>query len=227
MQLNNISIQWGTRTVLASANMRQVYDLAVKNGCTLSWSQWSGGPMNNGNAASATPAYGTANAQYGTTGSIVALDCLDLGLSDLDAPGKVQNLMFQVTSTWTNICSVSLNPTLYIVTVSQGLFSLHGGQASCLIGVLSPDDILRSHSQTAVEMISYAEVRRINGGNFLSDIKLNLEHLLKKHKHHGHAGGAEGGIHSHVAHVHEHKRAGAATGGAPVRRRTLKRRMAR
>lgn len=181
MQINSVSIQWGNRNgVLASADQRQLYDLACKNGFMGSWAAWSGQRLNKPALASA--GFGTPAQQYAGLGSILALDTLDLGLSALDAPGKLAQLMLQVQVNYTNVSNANIQPTMYVVAVSQGLFTLYNGQASALIGVLTSEDILRSHKQTGHEMISYAEVRRINGGNFLSDIKDKLMSVWKKIK---------------------------------------------
>jgi len=179
LQINSLSIQWGNRNgVLASADQRQLYDLAVKNGCMLTYSAWSGLKQNKPALASA--GFGTAAQQYSGCGSIVALDPIDLGLSELDAPGKLAQLMLQVQVQYTNVADAAISPTLYVVVVSQGLFTIYNGQASALIGVLTSEDILKSHNQSGKHFISYADVRRINGGNFLSDVKDKLTSIWKK-----------------------------------------------
>lgn len=179
LKIESISVQWGNRNgVLASANQRQLFDLAVKNGCQLSWAAWSGLGMSRPVLASA--GFGTTAEQYAGTGSILALDPIDLGLDALDAPGKLAQLMIQMQVNVRNVSSNPITPSLYIVVVSQGLFSIYQGQASSLIGVLTSEDILECHRQTARELITYADVRRLNGGNFLSNIKDKLVNLWHK-----------------------------------------------
>lgn len=184
LQINSMSIQWGNRNgVLASANPRQLFDLACKNGFQGSWAAWSGLKLNKAAlAAAGGVGFGSAAEQYAGLGSIVALDCLDLGLSELDAPGKLAQLMLQVQVNYTNVSDASITPTLYVVCISQGLFTLYNGQASALIGVLTSEDIVKSHEQTGRAMISYAEVRHINGGNFLSDVRDKLRAIWHKLK---------------------------------------------
>jgi Sputnik virophage major capsid protein 1st domain/Major capsid protein V20 C-terminal domain len=176
--INSISIQWGNKNgVLASASQQQLYDLAVKNGFQGSWSAWSGLKLNAPALAAAANGFGTANHQYSGLGSIIALDTLDLGLDELDAPGKLKQLMIQLTVNYTNVSAASMTPTLYFVAISQGIFTLNNGQAYANIGILTSDDILNSRKQTGHMMLSYAEVRRINGGNFLSSIKSGLSNV--------------------------------------------------
>lgn len=174
-KINSVSVQWGNKNgVLASASPQQLYDLSCKNGCQMSWAAWSGAKMNNGALAGAASGFGFAANQYSGTGSVLALDPLDLGLDALDAPGKIKQLMVQVTVNYTNVSSDSITPTLYFVAVSQGVFTIYNGQASALVGVLTSDDILNARKQTGKLMLSYAEIRRVNGGNFLSNIKSGL-----------------------------------------------------
>ena len=171
--IKNLSIQWGNRNgVLASASQQQLFDLACKNGCQMSWQAWSGQGLNKPALASA--GFGTPAEQYAGTGSIIALDTLDLGLGSLDAPGKIEQLMIQVRVDFQNVSSEPMDPTLYFVSVSQGVFTIYNGQASANIGVLTSQDILDAQQQTGALNLSYAEVRRINGGNFLSSLKSGL-----------------------------------------------------
>lgn len=181
LSMENISIQFGNRSgVLASASKQQLYDLSVKNGCNMSWAAWSGSAMNK--PALASSGFGQPSQQYAGTGSVLALDMLDIGLEALDAPGKLAQLMLQMNVTFKNVSSQTVTPTLYVVSVSQGLFSIFNGQCSALIGVLTSNDILESHRQTGHAMITYEEVRHINGGNFLTDLKdklVNVWHRIQ------------------------------------------------
>ena len=174
--INNVSIQWGNKSgTLSSASQEQLYDLSVKNGCAMSWAAWSGNKLNR---APVVPGdFGKVSEQYSGTGSVLALDTLDLGLDSLDAPGKIKQLMVQVTVNYTNVAKTPVRPTLYFVAVSQGVFTIYNGQASALVGVLTSADILYSAKQTEHLNISYADLRHVNGGNFLSSLKSGLSNV--------------------------------------------------
>lgn len=177
-RIESISLQWGNRSgLLASASTQQLYDIAVRAGCCLSYSDWAALPMAKSVAASG---FG-ASSIYGT-GSILAIDPIDLGLDSIDAPGKLQQTSLYVSVNARNVSGVTMNMQLYVVAVSQGIFTLFNGQASSLIGVLNSNDVLNSHEQSAGRLISYAEARRTYGGNFLSDLKADLHGLMKKKK---------------------------------------------
>jgi hypothetical protein len=159
--INNISIQLGSRSgLLASCSQVQLYEMSVRNGCSLSYTQWTGGPVY-------SPA--TYATQYGTVGSIIALNpSLDLGLGSLESDGKNAQVTFQV-----NVSMASLTPglsalTLYIVCVNEGIFSIFNAQCSAQIGVLTSEDILNAKQQPG---INYETIKSVGSGDFLTGIK--------------------------------------------------------
>jgi len=177
-RIEKVNIQWGNRSgLLASASIQQLYDISVRAGCCLSYNDWAAVPMAK-NLTSST--FGGTHV-YGT-GSVLAIDPIDLGLDSIDAPGKLQKTSLYVSCDIRNMGAATQAMELYVVAVSQGIFTLFNGQASSLIGVLNSNDVLNAHEQTAGRMVSYADARRMYGGNFLSDIKADLQGLLKKKK---------------------------------------------
>ncbi len=160
--IENISVQFMNKNgLLASANKRQLYEMSAKNHCALSWTQWSGGPV-----------YldGSFGSQIGTVGSILSIEfATDIGLDSLDAPGKLGQYMLQVNVTGKNISNRSITPSLYIIVVAEGTFTIEGlGKASTNIGVISSEDILNAQQSP---FVNYKDVENINGGNFLSGVK--------------------------------------------------------
>lgn len=178
--IKSVNLQWGNRSgLLASASIQQLYDISVRAGCCLSYNDWAGVPL----AKAASPSdYGSAGNQVYGSGSVLAIDPIDLGLDAIDAPGKLQKTSLYCSVQAINRAETSLSMELYVVAVSQGIFTLFNGQASSLIGVLNSNDVLNSHEQTSGQMLSYSDARRMYGGNFLSDIKSDLRSLAKKKK---------------------------------------------
>lgn len=177
--IENISIQFQNKNgLLASASKQQLYEMSVKNHCNMSWTQWSGGPVVN----SALP-FGTVGNHYGTIGSILCIEfASDIGLDSIEAPGKLGQYMLQVQiPAATNISNRTITPTLYIVVVSEGSFTIEGlGKASTNIGVISSKDILDAKQSP---FVNYRDVQEVNGGNFLSGLKdfgRKLLPILKK-----------------------------------------------
>jgi len=174
-----LTLQWGNRSgLLASASKQQLYDICVRAGCTLSYADWSGVAQQSAIVAAAGQL--TASTVFYGTGSVIAIDPIDLGLDSISAPGKLDQITLQVSATWENPSKVTSNCTMYVVAVSAGIFTLFNGQASCLIGVLNSTDILNSHAQSESKMLNYFDTKEIYGGGFLNDLKSNLRHLRSK-----------------------------------------------
>lgn len=159
--IENLSLQFMNKNgLLASASKGQLYEMAVKNHCNMSWTEWSGGPTQ-------LPDF---SASYGTIGGIVALEfATDIGLDPRDAPGKLAQATLQVELTVKNVSGRSINPSLYIIVISEGSFTIEGlGKSSTNIGVLSSEDILTAETRPG---ITYADVEAVTGGNFFSGLK--------------------------------------------------------
>ena len=135
-----------------------------KNGCSLSWTQWSGGPVQK----TGSLALGQT---FGTVGSVLCINMAeDIGLGSLLAPGKIEHNTLQITVNIRNTGSTSKNITLYVVVVNEGVFNIGPGvgQACGQIGVLSSQDILDCNSKP---FLNYQDIKEVNGGDFLSGIK--------------------------------------------------------
>jgi hypothetical protein len=168
--IENISIQFQNKNgLLASASKHQLYEMSVKNHCDLSWNQWSGGPV--------FPT-GSFASQFGTVGSILCVEfATDIGLDSLEAPGKLGQYMLQLNVNAQNIANRSIQPTLYVVVVSEGTFTIEGlGRASTNIGVISSEDILMAQQKPG---INYADIESVNGGNFLSGLANFGKNIVK------------------------------------------------
>ncbi len=180
LRLKSVNIQWGNRSgLLASASREQLYDLSVRAGCTMSWADWSGDAIAGG-PAGATFGTKANDCNYRGSGSILAIDPVDLGLDSIDAPGKLESITLQINAIFQNISLAAITPVLYVVAVSAGVFTLYNSQASSLIGILNSNDILNSHAQAGTKMLSYNDARQLYGGGFLSDLKHDLSHMRKK-----------------------------------------------
>lgn len=160
-QINGMSIQFQNKNgLLASASMQQLYEMSLKNHCKLNWSQWSGGPVYTEDF----------NTRVGLVGSVACIEfATDIGLDSLQAPGVLSQSMLQISVDATNISGRDITPTLYIVCIMEGTFTIQGlGQASTNIGVITAKDVLDCQQNPHV---SYADVENVNGGDFWSGLK--------------------------------------------------------
>jgi hypothetical protein len=159
--VNPLTLTWNNNQFLSQANIADLYNIAVKNGCNMSYSQFTK-----------------------FTGSVLALDFgTDIGLYSNQAAGTIGNYQLSLTAQFKNTSNRTINDySLYVVVVYEGVFNVNDGNCSHMIGVLSPDDVLNAE---ALPMGSYKESQDVYGGSFFGSLK-NLftkgHHYLKKHK---------------------------------------------
>jgi len=149
--------------ILSTATARNLYKLSLKNGCNLSWTQWSGGPTN-------IMAGGT-NTLVGTVGSILALEFgTDIALPETVAAGVQGTFQFKCNVTVKNVNQTDTitSPTLKIVTIDEGLVTIEGNKCIKQIAPLSIDDVLRSKQSPTVD---YNDLMDAYGGNFMTGLK--------------------------------------------------------
>lgn len=159
---------------LSSATPQQLYEIALKNGYRGSFIQWSGDKVC---AASAFLTPGGTNF-IATEGGILCIDpALDLGLPDNVCSGYQDQVNFQVTITTVNNFDPSVANkgmqlplvTMHVVTVDEGSFVVPQiNSAVKSLGIISAQDIANARLS---KRIKYEDVVKINGGNFLSNIK--------------------------------------------------------
>jgi hypothetical protein len=170
LQIQNLTIQFMNKNgLLASATPYQLYLMSKKNHCTMSWTQWSGGPVyTSGVIPSGAPPLTLPS--LSTIGSVLCVEfATDIGLESLDAPGKLSQIMVQVQLSIKNISSRTMTPTMYIVPVLEGTFTIPSlGRALINIGVITSQDILDAAQKPG---INYKDVEMVEGGNIFSGIK--------------------------------------------------------
>lgn len=164
LAIKNVSLTWNnTPGILASASQQDLYNISKENGCNMTWAQWSGGPSFNYS--------GGTNTTFGTIGSVLALDFgKDIGLSSLEAPGLLGKYQLQANVTVQNLNQTAgINPTLFIVTVLEGTFSVKDGETITNIGIFNSSEVLSSKT---IPEVDYHEIEHIYGeGSFLEGLK--------------------------------------------------------
>lgn len=167
LALENINITFANYTgLLSSASKAQLYQIAIKNGCSMNWAQWSG-ERENDPAAWVTPV-----AQYGTIGSVMAIEfSTDLGLPSDMCPGLQGQFQLQINAQFRNTSNASINATLFIIIVSEGSMTIPGlNSCTRQLGVITKSDILNAKAKPG---ITYDQVRDslYGSGDFLSNLK--------------------------------------------------------
>jgi hypothetical protein len=148
--------------IFSSATQQQLYEMAVNNHIDMDWNSWSGQPLQ---------APGSfADPTYRGAGSIVCFEYgKDVALPAEYSQGVNGQYTFQIQVTATNRNPAAIIPSLYVVHVYEGVFTITKlGSASKQLGVVSKSDVL---SAAQNPFIDYKDVEDVNGGNFLSGLK--------------------------------------------------------
>lgn len=189
-KINKMTVQWGEQgSNLSSADTNQLYDISVANGCAIPFPEWAGQGINKqsiANNSSPNTGFGAKVNQYFGCGSVIAFNpAVNLGLEEDDAPGRNKKLTIQVNVDYENISGETVDATLYMVVVYMGQFTLIDGTASSSISTITPEDIRLARDQAIKNpqqvMLSFADVNRMYGGSFLSNISSKIGKLVKKY----------------------------------------------
>lgn len=146
--LNNISVNWNNKSgLLSSATPQDLYHLSQVNGLQNSWTQWS---------------------KY-----VGACLCIqfgrDIALEPNECAGMLGTYQLQINANITNLNqSNAVNFDFYVVTVSEGSFTIEDNRAIANIGVVSQSDVLNSVN---APMIDYNDAVMMRGGSFWDNVK--------------------------------------------------------
>jgi hypothetical protein len=145
--IQGVSISFDNRdAILSNASPRDLYNIAVKNGVSLSWDQFSS-----------------------KTGSVLALDFgEDIPLRPAQAPGLRGSFSFRVTANVSNESANTADFQLFLVIMGVGVFTISNGSAVRTVGVLDVSNILASKDQDALPWTPSGD---IYGGGIMDTIK--------------------------------------------------------
>ena len=166
-RIDNISVNFDNRQLLSAATTEQLYQISVEAGLEMSWQQYK---------------------KY--TGSIVILDLgRSLQLSNLDeASGVAATKQLQITITFTNInSSRSINESLYIIAVSDGLMTISPGIMNTQNSLLSAVDVINAKSPSD-ELEEIADLKisdNASGGSIMGHTKRFFQKAGKNISHVG------------------------------------------
>jgi hypothetical protein len=154
-----LQLTWNNNQFLSSATTQNLYNISVKNGVDLSYTQFAD-----------------------KTGSVVALDFgTDIGLEAQEAAGTIGNYQLGLRCRFKNTTEDTFAPTLYCVVVYEGVFNITDGSCSHMVGVLSPSDVLNAPRAPAG---SYEASQDVYGGSWkmLGKLARSAHKFMKKHK---------------------------------------------
>lgn len=149
-RIDSINIQFDNKNaLLGSATSRDLYEISVRNGLQMSWAQWN----------------------Y-FCGSVCVIDFgHDISLSDYQAVGMSGQYQIQIDLDITNVGSNAKNYTMYMVVISEGVFSLEGTASRLEVGNVLPQNVLEGIELKDLERRPYHEQYDYIGGSFLGFLK--------------------------------------------------------
>ena len=157
-EANPLTLTWNNNQFFSQASTQDLYNMSVKNGCSMSWNQFS---------------------KY--TGSVACIDfgACDVGLMSDESAGSLGNYQMGITCQFTNKSEQPITPTLYVVVVYEGVFSIKDGNCSQYLGVLSKQDVLNAKTS---DNVTWNQAQDIYGGNFFKKLVSRVNDFAKKNK---------------------------------------------
>ena len=145
--INSLNILWNNQSGLFSSSTQQdLYSISKKNGCNLSWSQWS---------------------KY--RGSVMCISFGDdISLLDNEAPGVQGQYTIQIQMNVTNLSGESFEPEFYTIFLNEGTFQIGSNYARASLGNLTNEIVLASLNAPEVD---YHQLNNIKGGSFFTGFK--------------------------------------------------------
>ena len=129
--------------LLSTMTQEQLYQMSLRNGVDMDWSEWSG--------YSALPLSGSGSTQGGVRGlvggALVLKPGVDFPLSSGQAAGLVGNFTLQFDLRVQNFTGAAQTPNIYTVPISSCFFETIKGSSRIIKGVLTEQDILGAPAQ--------------------------------------------------------------------------------
>ena len=171
LSIEKISINWANQSgLLSSASKQDLYKMSQKNGCNLSWMQWSGDGTQYNSGSTQQDIHGP--------GSVLAIEFgTDIGLAADEAAGLNGTFQLQMEVEVKNQSASDITPTLYVVIVNEGVFTIENNSSYSQIGVISRTDILNAAKQ---EGINYEDLKFMAGagGNIFRNFNRKLKYIF-------------------------------------------------
>tara|TARA_R110000764_G_scaffold3125_2_gene13173 strand:+ start:3976 stop:5700 length:1725 start_codon:yes stop_codon:yes gene_type:complete len=172
-RINSLSLNYlNVSGQFSSMSLQDLYQMCAKNGCNLSWTEWSGRAITIGDSRTGT---GSVD---GMVGSVIKLDVSDLHIPSTVASGMNVNSQLSYSIGVENVNQVdTIGVQITTVIVYEGLMTIEGGSMQTQIGVISESDVIETR-QDRDNFIAYSSAHSVYGGSLFS----KLGHLASSAK---------------------------------------------
>lgn len=145
-RIDRVVVNWDNQSFLFNTTQQQqLYDMAVENGCNLSYAQWV--------KHVGTPVL----LEFGT----------QIGLKDGEAPSVLGSWTISTTIDFTNTSSVNVDYEFYMCFIRHGIVTIGSGTCIYSLGTLTRQEALDAKQQ-APNSIEFSELQ---GGGLYSNLK--------------------------------------------------------
>ena len=159
-KINSLSLNYlNVSGQFSSMSLQDLYQMCAKNGCNLSWTEWSGRCQTIGGGPAGV---GTLD---GMVGSVIKLDVADLHIPSNVASGMNVNSQLSYTVNVENVNRVdTIGVQLTTVIVYDGLMTVESGSMATQVGVISEADVVETRADRN-NFIPYSAATAVYGGS--------------------------------------------------------------
>ena len=173
-KINSLSLNYlNVSGQFSSMSLQDLYQMCVKNGCELSWPEWSGRTVTIGDSR-------TGNGSIdGMVGSCIKLDVSDLHIPSNVASGMNVNSQLSYSVNVENVNQIdTIGVQLTTVIVYDGLMTIESGSMATQVGVISEADVVETRADKS-NFIPWSSARAIYGGSIFGSMG-HLARMAKK-----------------------------------------------
>lgn len=153
-KINSLSLNYlNVSGQFSSMSLQDLYQMCVKNGCELSWPEWSGRTQTIGDSS-----------VDGMVGSVIKLDVSDLHIPSNVASGMNVNSQLSYAVNVENISAAPIGVQLTTVIVYDGLMTIESGSMATQVGVISEADVVETRADRS-NFIPWSTARSVYGGS--------------------------------------------------------------
>jgi hypothetical protein len=160
LRINSLSLNFlNVSGQFSSCTIQDLYQMAVKNGCNLSWTEWSGRSMTIGDST-----------RDGMVGSVLKISVSDLHIPSTVASGMNVNSQLSYTVGLENVNQIeAIDVALTTLLVYDGLMTVSNGSMATQVGVVSSSEVVEARSNLD-KFIDWRSAQGIFGGSIFSDL---------------------------------------------------------
>ena len=165
-RINSLSLNYlNVSGQFSSMSIQDLYSMCVKNGCNLSWTEWSGRAITIGDSVG--PGLGSIDGMVGS--------CIKIDISDLHIPSNVasgMNVNSQLSFS-VNVENINQNDTLGVqlstVLIYDSLMTISNNSMATQVGVISERDVVETRKDRD-NYVDYKSAQNIYGGDLFSKL---------------------------------------------------------